>query len=270
MALVINPDGTITTVEADYDRYGNLRPKIDTKILNDQVISYNLNTESENKVVNWKKKSGKKKSVSPVSAPKKVIKVRTISPAKRQAFISEAEIEMFFKDRIAGGKRITTEEYITLTDKLPPELRRYFIGRYRMYLSYKGMSPDDPRNRKKFKKTKNKKKSTKKKKSPHVIGDITKGQSNHSGFTIGDIATFSSMNKRTPDGDMVNGKWLLGASRKPKYGYARDRYGRVQERDSFNEERRNEFHSAQNHQRNYDYSSYDPNDDHDGAYNDWE
>lgn len=28
MAFVINPDGTITTVEADYDRYGNLRPKI--------------------------------------------------------------------------------------------------------------------------------------------------------------------------------------------------------------------------------------------------
>ena len=59
-------------------------------------------------------------------------------------------------------------------------------------------------------------------------------------------------------------------ARAPKYAYARDRYGRVQERDSFSEDKRNEFYTAQNRQKNYDYSSYDANDDHDGAYNDWE
>ena len=69
---------------------------------------------------------------------------------------------------------------------------------------------------------------------------------------------------------MVNGRLVSGASRKPKYGYARDRYGRVQERDSYNEDRRNEFYTASNSQKNYDYSSYDADDDHDGAYSEWE
>ena len=94
--------------------------------------------------------------------------------------------------------------------------------------------------------------------------------STRAGFSSGETATFNPLNKRTPDGDMVNGKSLFGASRKPQYGYARDRYGRVQERDSFNEERRNEFHQSQQHQKNYDYSNFDENDDHDGAYSNWE
>lgn len=64
----------------------------------------------------------------------------------------------------------------------------------------------------------------------------------------------------------TNKKSGWGASRHPKYGYARDRYGRAQERDSFNEEGRNEFGQAQRYQSNYDYSSYDAEDDHDSYY----
>lgn len=39
MAYIINPDGTITTVEADYDRYGNLKEKINSEILKEQEIT---------------------------------------------------------------------------------------------------------------------------------------------------------------------------------------------------------------------------------------
>ena len=69
-----------------------------------------------------------------------------------------------------------------------------------------------------------------------------------------------------PGNDIINGRSIYGASRQPKYGYARDRYGRVQERDSFNEDRKNEFKLAQKQHQNYDYSSYDAEDDHDSYY----
>jgi hypothetical protein len=86
-----------------------------------------------------------------------------------------------------------------------------------------------------------------------------------------DIAkVHSSSGKRTPENGYIYGRSVNGASRQPKYGYARDRYGRIQERDHYNEDRHNEFKKAQNDQRNYDYSDYDVNDDHDGAYNGWE
>ena len=49
--------------------------------------------------------------------------------------------------------------------------------------------------------------------------------------------------------------------KKPKYGYARNRYGNVQERDSFNEERHNEIYQSEQRQQYYDYSSYDSEDD---------
>ena len=47
-------------------------------------------------------------------------------------------------------------------------------------------------------------------------------------------------------------------ARKAKYGYARDIFGRVQERDLYKEEK---------HEKpKYDYSSYDREDDHDNVY----
>lgn len=49
-------------------------------------------------------------------------------------------------------------------------------------------------------------------------------------------------------------------ARKPKYGYARDIFGRIQERDRFKEE----VHENQI----YDYSNYDREDDHDNVYYD--
>lgn len=54
--------------------------------------------------------------------------------------------------------------------------------------------------------------------------------------------------------------------KKPKYGYARDYFGRIVERDVFDEERGNESWNARQRQNDYDYSSFDPEDDHDSYY----
>ena len=255
MAYVINPDGTITTVEADYDRYGNLKPKINCELLKEQVINYSSHVTPE----------GNKTKVKQ-STPIKKSKVRRSIPSKRQLrFISTAEIDLFFEDRILNKKRVYTDEYVSIVKSLPNGLREYFISRYHRYMGYNSVADDYLR--KSFKKPKNKKKT---KKNPHVVRNATKSKSAHSSSSLGDIATFSSLHKRTPDGDMVNGQSLKGASRQPKYGYARDRFGRVQERDSYNEDLRNEFRNAQRNQKNYDYSSYDADDDHDGAYSGFE
>lgn len=46
--------------------------------------------------------------------------------------------------------------------------------------------------------------------------------------------------------------------RKPKYGYARDIFGRVQDRDRYKEDSTEKL--------DYDYSSYDREDDHSNIY----
>lgn len=51
------------------------------------------------------------------------------------------------------------------------------------------------------------------------------------------------------------------AGRKPKYGYARNIYGNIQERDSYNEDSYNEIYQNEIRQRDYDYSSHDVEDD---------
>jgi hypothetical protein len=259
MAYVINPDGTVTSIDASYDRNGNLRPKIDCKKLNEQVIRYNPNTAKDEKEKGMVHSTPKKKKKKPV--------VRVIPPKKRQQFINDAEIEMFFKDRIASRKVITEEEFDRIKSSLPQGLREYFISRYNRYKYFMGMV-EVPRKRNTFKKPKTKKKA--KNKTPQVMKDVRIVSSPYTGYPQSEIATFGTLGKRTPEGDMVNGRSLKGASRNPKNGYARDRYGRVQERDSYNEERDNEFNSATRHQNHYDYSSYDSNDDHDGAYDNWD
>ena len=269
MAIIINPDGTVSTIETTHDQYGNLRPKIDSGVMQEQEIHYNKNTISETK-----ENKGYVYPTSSVSKryKKKVNISRTIPPKKQKTFISTAEIDMFFKDRISSRKRITEDEYVKMLLSLPEALKDYFASRYLRYKGYRPGMDEDFRARKTFKKPKNKKK---KHKAPHEVQEVhaiptAHSAQSHSGHSLGEIARISSMHKRTPEGDMVNGKSLLGASRKPKYGYARDRYGRVQERDSYNEDLHNEFRNAQNRQRNYDYSSYDANDDNDGAYSGWE
>ena len=265
MAIVINPDGTVSTIETTHDQYGNLRPKIDSEVMKEQEIHYNKNVISEIK----ENKSYVYPS-RPVSRKhkKKVNISKPIPPKKQQTFISNTEIIMFFKDRIASGKYVTVEEYLKIKNKLPRELQIYFATRYKKYLEHieqvRGL--DEAFKRTTFSKPKIKKKKNKDK-NRHHVKEVNVHHNSHAGFTIGDIATFGSLKENIASSQdfEVRTSNPPRPARPPKYAYARDRYGRVQERDSFNEEKRNEFYSAQNRQKHYDYSSYDANDDHDGA-----
>jgi hypothetical protein len=268
MAIVINPDGTVSTIETTHDQYGNIKPKIDSKAMKEQEIHHNRNIISETK-----EKSG---SIHPTNSASKVYKKkvkvsRAISPQKQKALISFAEIDMFFKDKIASGKRVSIDEYERIKNSLPENLKRYFASKYHVYLGW--LKPKKkPKRRTTFKKPKEQIKAVNKKKTVHEDKAAKKHHSSYNGNSIGEIAKFGSLKAKyasSSDYDVRTSDPPRPA-RPPKYAYARDRYGRVQERDSFNEEKKNEFYAAQNSQRNYDYSSYDANDDHDGAYSGWE
>lgn len=268
MAIIINPDGTVSTIETTHDQYGNLRPKIDSEVMKDQEIHYNKNTLSEPK--------GNKGYIYPTYTvskkhKKKVNISRPIPPKKQKAFISFAEIDMFFKDRIASGKYVDTDEYVRLKNGLPENLRKYFASKYSFYQEwFKPIKKHKKRTT--FKKPKETNNTAKNK---NVVHEVRKEHNNHSsrtGYSIGEIAKLGTLKEHYASSQDFEVKTSNPHSpgRVPKYAYARDRYGRVQERDSFNEEKRNEFYTAQNRQNHYDYSSYDANDDHDGAYNGWE
>ena len=269
MAIVINPDGTVSTIETTHDQYGNIRPKIDSEVMKDQEIHYNKNTISEKKenkgyvypTYSVSKKYKKKKNIS-----------KAIPPKKQKAFISYTEIDMFFRDRMASNKYVGIDEYERIKNSLTEDLRRYFASKYLYYLDW--VKPKKKRKKRTtFKKPKEPINNTVKKKTVvHEVRAEKKYHNSHSGYSIGDIATFGSLKEKYASSQdfEVRTSNPPRPARAPKYAYARDRYGRVQERDSFNEEKRNEFYTAQNRQKHYDYSSYDANDDHDGAYSDWE
>ncbi len=268
MAIVINPDGTVSTIETTHDQYGNIRPKIDSEVMKNQEIHYNKNTISEKK-----ENKGYVYPTGTVSKKykKKVNISRVISPKKQQAFISYAEIDMFFRDRFASGKHVGIDEYERLKNRLPEDLKRYFASKYLYYLDW-----IKPKKKKKkrttFKMPKEPVNTAKKKKVVHEVRTEKSYQSSRKGYSIGEIAKLGSLKENyasSQDFDVRTSNPPRPA-RAPKYAYARDRYGRVQERDSFNEEKRNEFYTAQSRQKHYDYSSYDENDDHDGAYSDWD
>lgn len=267
MAIVINPDGTVSTIETTLDQYGNLKPKIDSGAMIEQEIHYNKHTISEAKE--------KKGYVYPTHTVSKKYKHKVniskpISPKKQKVFISYAEIDLFFRDRFASRKYVDIDEYERIKNSLPENLKRYFASKYIFYLGW--LKPKKHKKRTTFKKPKEPPMTANKKIVVHKVKTVTKNSHPHTGNSIGEIAHFGSLK-----GDYVSSQDLdvrtsnpHKPARAPKYAYARDRYGRVQERDSFNEEKKNEFYVAQNRQKNYDYSSYDANDDNDGAYNGWE
>ena len=266
MAIIINPDGTVSTIETTYDQYGNLKPKIDSGVMQEQEIHYNRNTISNSS------KNGSVYPTGPVSKKykNKVNISKPISPKKQKFLISYAEIDMFFMEKYSSGKYVSIDEYERIKKSLPENLKRYFASKYLDYLGW--LKPKKKKKRTTFKKPKEPNNIVKKKKVVHEARAEKNYHNSHSGHTIGDIATFGTLKEKYASSQdfEVRTSNPPRPARAPKYAYARDRYGRVQERDSFNEEKRNEFYTAQNRQRHYDYSSYDANDDNDGAYSDWE
>lgn len=263
MAIVINPDGTVSTIETTHDQYGNLRPKVDSGTMMDQEIHY-----SKNAISNLSKKGYVYPTSTDPVEPKRKGKKSTPDPLKIQNSITTVHVNKFFNKLLSTGKLLSPSQIQSIKNKIPKYLHKYFDSKYEFYLEKIKKRVDT------FKRTTTEipKEIKKKNKLPHQIKGVKSHHNSHSGFSIGEIATFSNLKENyasSSDFDVRTSNPPRPA-RPPQYAYARDRYGRVQERDSFNEEKRNEFYTAQNRQRNYDYSSYDSNDDNDGAYSDWE
>lgn len=267
MAFVINPDGTITTVEADYDRYGNLRPKIPRSSSEDfhKSLTGVANTGSSRK-----QRKKKKKAISaihvvnntPVSQTNKPVEKPAESTFKKVRVITRQSVERFFERKKSLRQLVTNEEFLRATVTLKGLLLELFLKKYEQYKEYcREMGWG-----KKILTIKKSKK--KKKKNLPIIAPANAANNNHktSANTIGNIAKFSTIKDSMADDDVIYNRTGFGASHHPKYGYARDKFGRVQERDSFNEDKRSEFKLAQSRHKNYDYSNYDAEDDHDSYY----
>ena len=262
MAIIINPDGTVSTIETTHDQYGNLRPKIDSGVMQEQEIHYSKNTISD---------SSKKGYVYPTSSISGEDTGRSPIFIKRAIFRTTSQIDKFFSKMLLSHKWLGTNAFIRIKNTLNKALQDYFAAKYQNYRE-QFRELDVPLTRATFKKPKVKNIKKEKNKNNPRSKEVKVHHNSHAGHTIGDIATFGTLKEKyasSQDFDVRTSNPPRPA-RAPKYAYARDRYGRVQERDSFNEEKKNEFYVAQNRQRNYDYSSYDSNDDNDGAYSDWE
>ena len=294
MAIVINPDGTVSTIETTHDQYGNLRPKIDSEVLKEQTVEYNKNTISASS-----KKSGYIYSTGTVTKKyKHKVNISQLDEEKRPYFfVKTIQIDKFFNRLLNSGKWLSPDIYQKTKESLSAALQPYFASKYQEYLERRKKQGvaipnqttsqmtkkqrkqqvrqkeidelEEAMRRTTFSKPKVKKK---KKKIPHFVKEVKAKYGSNSANAIGEIATFGTLRERFASSSdfEVRTSNPPRPARPPKYAYARDRYGRVQERDSFNEDKRNEFYTAQNRQRNYDYSSYDSNDDNDGAYSDWE
>lgn len=264
MAIVINPDGTVSTIETTHDQYGNIRPKIDSELLKEQEIHYSKNTVSEPK-----HKKGYVYPTSSISGESKNYG-SSYSLSRKWSLITTNQIDKFFSKLISKGKWLGTNAYLRIKEKLPVKLQVYFASKYKQYRE-QIKKFEDAKLRNTFKKPKDKIKK-KKNKPHHQEKEFKVLHNSHTGYTIGEIAKFGSLKEEYASSSdyEVRTSDPPRPARPPKYAYARDRYGRVQERDSFNEEKKNEFYNAQNRQKHYDYSNYDANDDNDGAYSDWE
>ena len=331
MAIVINPDGTVSTIETTHDQYGNIKPKIDYSELREE-IPHSASSTSNYHTFKSKKEWKQAKAATNKSKRKK--------GTYRAVFNTVSEIDAFFQKRRENDRSVYFIEFSNLMELTPSSLQPYLKKKYFEYrdiMEYSKLKkPMKPKERDKvLKKVKANIDARKKTKQQNMFlkeqNKDLKEQKRHgvTRNTIGDIATFGSLSSTSSNkDDNTERKQILKSlrspvlekvkererqemksaiqahkvnasavkphiepskpkyassqdfdvrtsnpprpARPPKYAYARDRYGRVQERDSFNEEKKNEFYVAQNRQRNYDYSSYDSNDDNDGAYSDWE
>lgn len=254
MAFVINPDGTINVLDVQYDRLGNVRPK---RI----VESYGNSPSQQTKKPKKKNKNKHRATIKlssayvnsyPETAINKVVIPEEATPEtilqsevaekglapttpnvtkpseKKKIFQTKEAIDEYFNQRKELRQIIHQEILDYATKHLDKDLLTYFTKCFNEHNAYCKSKGWEP-------------------KIPEMKPRKKRKE-----------AAF------TPVGDSSNRRF--GNSRHPVYGYARDKYGRVQERDSLNEERKNEFRQSQTLQRSYDYSNYDSESDHDSYY----
>ena len=199
----------------------------------------------------------KKKSASTNNKKTFPSKKKRDQRAVREPVITRQSISDYFSRKKASHQAISKGAYLNATSKLKGKLLDYFLECYNTHQEYCREMGWETGKLPKYKK-----------KDKQQVKINTPIQNSHysSGNTLSDIATISSLKDSSSANSINHERTLLSASRQPKYGYARDRYGRIQERDKYDEERINDFKHAHKQQANYDYSNYDENDDHDSFY----
>ena len=255
MAFVINPDGTIKLLEVKFDHSGNISPKriiegygsshsqqpLKKKKKNKATTTLSSVPEKTNEGVNSTVQSTKQvsspKDMTPETKNSEGIITKKISPSyryapktpeKKKIFQTKDAIDEYFLKRKELHQIVHQEIFEYAKKHLNSDMFAYFVKCFDNHNNY-------CRSQGWYKN------------EPEVRQRKTRKES-----------AFS------PIGNASTGKFVN--SRHPVYGYARDRYGRVQERDSLNEDRKNEFRKSQVLQTRYDYSSYDSESDHDSYY----
>ena len=252
MPFSINPDGTISFIAVEYDSAG--RMKIKKKNNTFETPRTGINPYSANRINKRKKRKNKKSTLESDNSTKSSNKQSDVSTdtrseritpqfevptaltaeskkkdragRKQKPFLSIESIDTYFKQRKLCNDEVPTAIYKYAERELSGDLWNYFLQCYHEHTEY-----------------------------CQNIG--TKAQK--------DTPSSSALRGASLSSDVVFGK-SSGSSRQPRFGYARDIYGRIQERDHLDEERNNEFQQAQRRQSGYDYSGYDAADDHDSYY----
>lgn len=255
MAFVINPDGTVRPIAVEYDRAGNMHPKRIYNIDNSVASGYSRRDwqQTESTTINPKKKKRNKKkkckaiinSKAPVQQPERSNPVITkpvtqshqgerLEPIHIEKFMTRQSIDEYFDKQKRALRPVPKYIYLYVKSILKYNLWDHFEKRHKelnLFLAKLKSIMDEGIGRGK----KRNKSKTKEVKWNDSRRSVERGGMNRTGRT-------------------------------PQYGYARDIFGRVKERDHYDEDKRNEFKQAQRRQSNYDFSNFDLEDDHDSYY----
>lgn len=267
MAIVINPDGTVSTVEVNYNQDGSIHSeRVSAETNSDGYVSKTSFLPScgshKNEIYNpskrmglmWSKSPKRKKTFNQQPAKKKLeVQVATDGGQGQPSVVSKKSKKKTIKkgkNKIKSHNRNVkdTESYIihAIPVQKVPTLFSFkdvddFIHKHvftgisqTLIVSVSENIVSDGVRR-------------------YFVNECEKHNNTvNTKYTSSDVARLQSSSRSSVTGAKPKG-------RRPKYGYARDKFGRIQERDHYVEGRNvNPYH---------DNSDYDGNDDHDSAYN---
>jgi len=132
MAIKINPDGTVSTIETIHDQYGNLRPKITNPDAGDHY-SWTPSNHGYTKLKT--PKPPRKKKVMPMNG-------RT-----NHITVTFKDIDAFFDRKILERSTITVAEYDKLYRFVPDSHKGYLKKRYDEYLEYRRLGKKSAKKR---------------------------------------------------------------------------------------------------------------------------
>lgn len=231
MAYFVNPDGTITPADVSYNSDGSIHivQQYESDFHNDGV-NYRMHKSKYSHKHKIKNKNNKNRIVEPSKVNTNIVNVKTESIEKE---VKNPDLKIVKK----------LSQKVDLSDMSVRQLLKGFDIKSKTISSDFPSPPeiDKGRRKRKLKKKHNNKDNK-------VITHKKHNKYASSVISFDEASIF------------------VRKGNKPKFAYARDRFGRIQERDHFNEERKNEFEQGRRKQSNYDYSNFDINDDNDGAY----